>query len=279
MILREALAFGVRRLSEAGIDGAARDVRALLADAAGINPTLVTLEGDMELPDPLKFQALLDRRIAGEPVSKILGRRQFWGRDFVVTRDTLDPRPETETLIAAALELGPVERFADLGTGTGIIAISLLGEWPDASAVATDISGPALAIAELNAIGQGVRERMGLYRIRSVGQWFPPNFGSFDMILSNPPYITAQEMTELSREVHEHDPHIALTPGGDGLDPYRAIATDAGAHLNAGGHVLVEIGWKQGPDVADIFARAGLVDVRVLPDLDGRDRVVCARNP
>ena len=279
MTLREALAGAVRRLSQAGIEGAARDARLLLAEAAGINPTMVTLEGDLLLANPTRFEDMIARRLAGEPVSKILGRRQFWGRDFVVSRDTLDPRPETETLVAAALEAGPVARFADLGTGTGIIAISLLSEWPEATAVATDVSGPALEIARLNATRHKVKARLELAEMRSAGQWLTPGLGRFDMILSNPPYITEHEMQDLSREVRDHDPHVALTPGGDGLAPYRAIAASVRDHLEPGGHLMVEIGWKQGPDVANLFETAGLEKVHIWPDLDGRHRVVSGRNP
>ena len=277
MNLRQGLAEGIARLKAAGIDGAARDARALLAEAAGIAPGRVMLEADMVLPDPARFRALIARRAAGEPVSRILGRRQFWGRDFTVTRDTLDPRPETETLIAAALDIGPVARFADLGTGTGIIAVSLLGEWPGATALATDISGPALAVAGMNASDQGVRGRLELLHIGKPGVWLPEEIGRFDLILSNPPYISAREMHDLAREVRDHDPHEALTPGGDGLAPYRAIAAQAARHLNAGGHVMVEIGWRQGADVAALFRAAGLGKLRVLNDLDGRDRVVAAQ--
>ncbi|WP_372885924.1 class I SAM-dependent methyltransferase, partial [Shimia sp.] len=171
MILREALTRGIRHLREAGIADAARDARALLAEAAGIDVARLTLEADRELADPQRFEALLARRAANEPVSKILGRRQFWGRDFEVTRDTLDPRPETETLIAAALELGPVSRFADLGTGTGIIAVSLLCDWPGARAVATDVSPPALAVAGRNAARHGVGARLELCRSADVDDW------------------------------------------------------------------------------------------------------------
>ena len=277
MNLRQGLAEGIARLKAAGIDGAARDARALLAQAAGIAPGRVMLEADMVLPDPARFRALIARRAAGEPVSRILGRRQFWGRDFTVTRDTLDPRPETETLIAAALDIGPVARFADLGTGTGIIAVSLLGEWPGATALATDISGAALAVAEQNASDQDVRQRLEFLRIGKAGVWLPEEIGRFDLILSNPPYISAREMKDLAREVRDHDPHEALTPGGDGLAPYRAIAAQAARHLNAGGHVMVEIGWRQGADVAAMFRAAGLGNLRVLCDLDGRDRVVAGQ--
>jgi len=277
MTLREALTLGIRRLNEAGIEGAARDARALLAEAAGIDASRVMLEGDMALTAPDAFIAMLERRAGGEPVSKILGRRQFWGRDFVVTRDTLDPRPETETLIAAALELGPVASFADLGTGSGIIAVTLLAEWPGARATVTDVSEAAMKVALENAEAIGVASRMT--SVVSKGEWFPQSFATYDLIVSNPPYITDAEMAELSREVREHDPDVALTPGGDGLEPYRVIARDVREHLRPGGHVLVEIGWKQGADVAALFNAVGLAEVRVLPDLDGRDRVVLGRNP
>ncbi len=279
MTLREALTQGIRHLKAAGINGAARDVRALLAEAAGIDASRVSLEGDMVLADPQGFEVFLQRRADGEPVSKILGRRQFWGREFEVTRDTLDPRPETEILIAAALELGPVTRFADLGTGSGIIAVTLLCEWPNATAVATDISQAALDVACRNGARAGVEDRMTRQHIKDPDQWLPEDLGTFDLILSNPPYISEVEMAELSREVSNFDPHIALTPGGDGLSPYRALASKALHHLMPGGYVLVEIGWKQGPDVAALFQHAGLIEVAILPDLDGRDRVVKAAKP
>lgn len=277
--LREALARGIAQLRAAGIEGAARDVRALLAEAAGLDAARLTLEADTTLADPSRFDALLRRRAMGEPVAKILGHRQFWGRPFEVTRDTLDPRPETETLIAAALGLGPVDRFADLGTGTGIIAISLLCEWHEARALATDISPAALQVARRNGTRHGVAARLDLRTITDSRQWLGAQLGQFDMILSNPPYISEAEMAELSPEVAGFDPHVALTPGGDGLAPYRALAAGVGAHLRPGGHLLVEIGWRQGPDVAALFERAGLSEVVVLPDLDGRDRVVQARKP
>jgi len=279
MTLREALSLGLRQLKAAGIDGAARDARALLAEAAGVEPSRVSLEGDMTLADPKNYNAMLLRRLNGEPVSKILGRRQFWGREFEVTQDTLDPRPETETLIAAALNLGPVARIADLGTGSGIIAVTMLFEWPGAKAVVTDISQAALDVACRNADRAGVGDRMQGFCVAEPDQWVPDEIGIFDLILSNPPYISDVEMADLSREVSGFDPHIALTPGGDGLSPYRELATRALTQLRSGGHIVVEIGWKQGPDVVSLFRDAGLTAVVVLPDLDGRDRVVKASKP
>lgn len=277
MTLREALAYATRTLNAANIDGAARDARALVALSAGIAPDRITLEGDMALADTAGLEALLQRRINREPVSKILGKRLFWGHEFTVTPDTLDPRPETESLIAAALEIGQVERFADLGTGTGIIAISLLKEWPQARAVATDVSPEALVVAQANAEALGVQDRLSLVQTVDPQQWVPPELGKFDMILSNPPYISDTEMAELSPEVSDHDPHLALTPGGDGLAPYRVIAGQVATHLAPSGAILVEIGWRQGKQVRDLFENAGFSDVRILPDLDGRDRVVQAR--
>ena len=279
MTLREALSMGTRRLTEAGIQGAPRDARALLAEAAGISADRVLLEGDLTLSDPETFVAMISRRINGEPVSKILGRRLFWGRSFSITRDTLDPRPETECLIAAALELGPVADFADLGTGSGIIAVTLLAEWPDAHAVATDASPAAISVASRNSEVHKVLDRLAFLQPEAPTTWFPDGLGRFDMILSNPPYITMEEMGALSREVYDHDPHMALTPGGDGLDAYRAIASGAKAHLNETGKVLVEIGHTQGAAVVNLFKEAGFGRVRCLPDLDGRDRVVVAEMP
>lgn len=279
MNLREALAEGTQKLADAGIESAARDARALLAEAAGIDAQMVTLEGSRELGDPEAFEDFLARRINREPVSKILGRRLFWGREFRVTADTLDPRPETETLIAAALELGPPTRFADLGTGTGIIAVSLLSEWQEATAVATDVSSAALAVARENAERHGVADRLSCLELSSKNTWLPEELGQVDLILSNPPYISADEMLELSVEVRDHDPLLALTPGGDGLDPYRAIAQQAASHLSDGGWVLVEIGWRQGPQVQALFEENNWAKVAVLPDLDGKDRVVRALKP
>lgn len=277
MILREALAAVSARLAEAGVDGPARDARALVAEVAGLAADRVLIEGDLELRDNHMLDDFVARRIAGEPVSKIIGRRMFWGRDFRVTRDVLDPRPETETLIAEALSAGPVERFIDLGTGSGVIAISLLLEWPGSRAIATDLSAEAIAVARGNAETHGVEGRVDLVHVSDPSVWFPAGVGKFDLILSNPPYIGESEMPGLSREVLGYDPHIALSPGGDGLDPYRTISWQAATHLKPGGRVLVEIGWAQGVSVTALFREAGFQSVRCLPDLDGRDRVILAK--
>jgi len=275
--LRAALAAGVARLAAAGIDGAARDARALLAAATGIAPGRLSIEPDRVLqPGEIeRYQTFLDRRSRREPVARILERRLFWGRDFQVAPQTLDPRPETETLIAAALDLGPVDRLADLGTGTGIIAVTLLAEWPEATALATDIDPACLRVAAANADRHGVGGRLDCL----TSDWFSEVSGRYGLILSNPPYIGAQEMAGLAADVADYDPHLALTDGADGLTAYRQLARGAGLHLLPGGRLMVEIGPTQGRDVADIFRAAGLRDIALLPDFDGRDRVVVARMP
>ena len=273
MTLREALLEAARRLEAAGIDGAAGDARALLAEAVGIARDRLTLHlgDDLEPGAAERFAALIARRAAREPVAKILGRREFWGRDFAVTADVLDPRPETECLIAEALAGPKPLALLDLGTGSGILAVTLLAEWPEVRGVATDLSDAALAVAARNAARNGVAARLELIR----ADWFDGVTGVFDLIVSNPPYIAATEMAGLMPEVRAHDPRGALTDEAYGLSAYRAIAGGAGVHLHPGGRLMVEIGWTQGPEVADILRAAGFEAVAVLPDLEGRDRVVC----
>jgi len=271
--LREA----TRRLDEAGIEGAAGDARALLAEAMGVARDRLTLHlgEEMSAAAAARFAAMLARRVAREPVARILGRRLFWGREFIVTPEVLDPRPETECLVAAALEGPAPARLIDLGTGTGCIAVTLLAEWRGVRGVASDLSRGALAVARRNADRHGVAARLDLVE----SDWFAAIEGRFDLIVSNPPYIALAEMAALAREVRGHDPRSALGDGGDGLLAYRALARGARRHLVPGGRVLVEIGWRQGAAVAAIFAAAGLAGIRVLPDLDGRDRVVGAHLP
>lgn len=274
MTVGEVLAQATRTLHAAGIDGAPRDARALVAGAMGVEASRLTLLARDDFPDTAMagLDRMLAERCARRPVSKILGTRLFWGRSFAVTEDVLDPRPETENIIEQSL----TERCSsilDLGAGSGILAVTLLAEWPDARAVASDISAKALDVAAQNATSHGVLDRLTLL----TADWFDGISGRFDLIVSNPPYIAVNEMPDLSPEVRNHDPEIALTPGGDGLAPYRVIATRAADHLTPGGRLLVEIGWQQGPAVAEIFRSCGLRHVIVHPDMDGRPRVVSCR--
>lgn len=276
MKAQDALRRAIPRLQEAEVEDAARDARVLLAHALGIGHDRLTLK----LPDEMTeaqasmYEDALAARMARQPVAQITGRRLFWGQSFRVTRDVLDPRPETETLVAEALKK-PFLKMLDLGTGTGCILLSCLKGMPLARGVGTDISDAALQVAIGNTRDLGLEARA---RFRK-SDWFAQVTGAFDLIVSNPPYIAAEEMPTLAPEVRDWEPHLALTPGGDGLDAYRAIARGAGARLMPGGRLLVEIGPTQGAAVATLFGAAGLEEVRILPDMDGRDRVVAATKP
>lgn len=274
MSAQQALRAAVERLTAAGVPQAAQDARRLLAEALSIGADRLGLHLSEALPAAAaaKFDTLIEARLRRQPVSQILGRRAFWGRDFRVTPAVLDPRPETETLIAAALA-EPFAHVLDLGTGSGAILLTLLAERPGARGLGVDLSPSALEVCAANRAALGLEARADL----AVSDWFSQVRGGFDLIVSNPPYIAAGEMPGLSPEVRDWEPWIALTPGGDGLGAYRVITGGAGESLTAGGRLMVEIGPTQGQAVVEMFARSGLVDLRILPDLDGRDRVVIGR--
>lgn len=269
----DALRGAIARLKDGGLLDPARDARLLLAHAMQIGADRLTLH----LPDTLsdtaleRFDDAIDARLQRQPVSQITGQRAFWGHSFVVTPDVLDPRPETECLIAKALE-APFERVLDLGTGSGAILLSLLAERPDATGLGGDISHAALSVAKRN------RQRLDLNdRAEFVASnWFETIKGKFDLIVSNPPYIGADEMDGLEPETRDWEPHLALTPGGDGLAPYRIIAAQAGNFMTRNARILLEIGPTQGRKVSEFLSNAGFENVTVLPDFDDRDRVVSA---
>lgn len=269
----EALRAALPRLQAAGVEGAARDLRLLLAFATGIPPDRLT----PVLADPLpgaaaaRFEAAVTARVARQPVSQIVGGRLFWGRWFRVTPDVLDPRPETETLIAAALD-GEFSRVLDLGTGSGAILITLLAERAGATGTGVDLSPKALSVAAANAAALSVAGRATFLQ----SDWLSAVRGRFDLVVANPPYIAEAEMPGLSPEVRLWEPRLALTPGGDGLDACRSILRDVRSVLVPGGRVLLEIGASQGDAVAALCQSAGLQAVTVLQDMDGRDRVVSA---
>lgn len=271
--LRDALPAAAARLAAAGVETPGRDARLLLAAATGLPPDRLSLNPDLALDvaAAARLEALVAARAARRPMAQILGWRDFWRHRFRVTPDVLDPRPETETLVAEALR-APFARVLDLGTGSGAILLSLLAERPQATGLGTDISEPALDVARANAAALGLTGRAAFRR----ADWFAGVEGRYDLIVSNPPYIAESEIDGLAPEVRDWEPRGALTPGGDGLAAYRAIAAGASAHLAQGGRLVVEIGVGQGAAVAAILGAAGLGPVRVLPDLDGRDRVVAA---
>lgn len=270
-----------RRLAEAGIDGPRLDARVLLAAACGVAPGDLVLGRVTDLTSVQRgrFTRFLNRRLSGEPVGRILGVREFWSLPFRLGRETLEPRPDSETLVEACLDRLPDRaapwRLLDLGTGTGCLLLSLLHECPAATGLGVDIAAGALRVARSNARALGLKARS---RFRQ-GDWLGGLTGEFDLILSNPPYIASAEVDTLSREVAGHDPRRALDGGPDGLAPYRILAAQAPARLRPGGWLVVEIGWDQGEAVAGLWRQAGLLEVSVSPDLAGHDRVVAGRLP
>ncbi len=215
-------------------------------------------EPDLIVPPDVaaRFSSFIERRRKFEPVSRILGNREFYGRSFRVTPDVLDPRADTETLIEAVLALakdqGPI-RILDLGTGSGAIAVTLLAELPGATVVASDLSAAALRVAKGNAEALGVAGRASFVQ----ANWFEGIGGRFDLIVSNPPYVPLGDIAGLARDVREFDPPRALDGGPDGLEAYRRIAGGAGGHLAPKGHIVLEIGAGQENAVNNIFKGAG----------------------
>jgi release factor glutamine methyltransferase len=253
------------------------DAEWLLSHVLGQSRGWLYAHGDDELDAAAeaRFAELLARRIAGEPVAYLVGRRGFWCFDLKVTPATLIPRPETELLVELALErlpTGQVLSIADLGTGSGAIALALAHERPDARVIATDASFAALEVAEGNA------RALGLENIAFLqGDWLAPLRGeAFDLIASNPPYIAAAD-AHLEQGDLRFEPPAALASGADGLEAIRVIVRDAPSHLVSGGWLLLEHGWEQGEAVRELLTGAGLIDVGTARDLEDRDRVSYGR--
>jgi release factor glutamine methyltransferase len=222
------------------------------------------------------IRAALTRRLAHEPVARLRGTKPFAGRDYLLNAETLEPRDDTETLLDAVSPFVAMRkpcRILDIGTGTGILAISLLGRFPHATAVATDIAPGAIAAANANAARHGVAARFHA----QLGDLFAGVAGPFDLILSNPPYIASADIAGLAPEVVNHDPHLALDGGADGLDFYRRIADAASPFLADDGMLAVEIGFDQALSVGDVFAQAGWQQAGLHHDLGGRPRVLVFR--
>ena len=257
----------------------AADAECLLAHALGRPRTWLYAHGDARAEPALRqrFDALVARRAAGEPVAYLTGRRGFWNLELQVTPDTLIPRPETELLVELALARLPRDRavdVADLGTGSGAIALAIARERPRARVVATDASPAALAVAQGNAQGLAI----GNVECR-LGDWLAPLAGDrFDLIASNPPYIAAGD-PHLEAGDLRFEPPAALASGADGLDAIRRSVAAAPAHLHPGGWLLLEHGWDQGPAVRGLLQVGGFVEVATHPDLEGRDRTSLGRRP
>lgn len=280
--IAQALVEATQILRRAGITEARRDAAVLLAHLIGRDQTYLIAYAERELAgaDIGRYRAAVERRAAGEPLQYITGHQEFFNLDFAVTPDVLIPRPETELLVETALELlgATDERRAvcDVGTGSGCIIISLLHERPQLRGVATDISPDALKVAARNAAQHGVGGRLEFVAADCLDA-LSPERARFSLIASNPPYVTEMALPHLQREVREHEPHVALTPGGDGISIIGRLLRDAPSFLEAGGHLLLEIGFDQHEAVP------GLIDTRVWTlldihkDLQGIPRTVALR--
>jgi release factor glutamine methyltransferase len=265
------------------IDSPETDARVLLGHALGLDRSALTASSDRALSptEAAAVAAIGARRLARAPVAHLVGHREFWSLDLRVTPDTLVPRPETETIIEAALDAvdrsGPRTRpllIADLGTGTGALLLALLQELPHAFGIATDLSPKALAVARDNATRHRLERRAAFVQ----GDFGTALAGPFDLVVSNPPYISSDEIPVLAPEVKDHDPLLALDGGPDGLDAYRAIARDAGRLLAPDGTLVVELGAGQAAAVVGLLAGAGLsTETPVRPDLAGIPRAMTAR--
>jgi release factor glutamine methyltransferase len=266
------LADVTRRLSEAGIEAPEAEAAALLrlaqrmagARAAALLPGLV------------------DKRVARWPLDRIEGSRGFWTLELGLNAATLSPRPDTETLVAAALDHGNrrwgvegPKRILDLGCGSGAILLALLSEWPQASGVGVDLSAEAIAQAKANALANAALipavERRAAF---SHGNWFSRLEGQFDLILSNPPYIPSAAIAALEPEVRDHDPLLALDGGTDGLEAYRAILGEAAGFLGPDGLVILEIGHDQGESLRILAASHGFGLIEARRDLGGHERAL-----
>jgi len=278
--IREA----ITALKSANIENAEFLAQQILCESTGLSSAQLFLRADTAIAHEARqrVDALLKRTCAHEPLSRIIGKRDFHGRMFKLNEATLDPRPDSETLIAAVLELSKEQggnpwadkpfRFIDVGTGTGCLAITLLAIFPTARALATDIEDAALEAARQNASDHGVLDRLELANKKSLEEIEGP----FDLLISNPPYIPSNEISSLASEVKDHDPHRALDGGPDGLATYRQIASRLKKVVPQGWAVF-EVGASQAYDVLEIFQKIPIRDHRLRKDLSGHTRCVAVR--
>jgi len=267
----------INQFREAGLETPDLDARILVMAATGFSHTDMIARGTEDVPPAARerIAQYAQRRLSGEPIDHILGYCEFYGRRFNISKDVLSPRPETETLVEAALDIlkdKPEARILDLGTGSGAIIISILAEASHVEGVAVDLSEAALGVARNNAQMYEVESRLALLN----GSWFEPVEGHFDIILSNPPYITDAAMDELETEVSEFDPDLALRGGEDGLMAYSDIIAEAQNYLKTDGILLFEIGYNQGNTVSHLLEQEGFKDISVSKDLSGHARMIKA---
>jgi release factor glutamine methyltransferase len=275
--VRTALARMTQVFATAGIDSASRDARFLLQSLLGLDGAALLSGSERRLGDAASHVAdAVRRRLAREPVSRIIGAREFYGRTFAITPDVLDPRPETETVVELALDILKAEgladkalSIADIGTGSGILIVTLLAELPNACGIATDITEAALVVARGNAERLGVADRVSFVATRGLEGCTVP----LDLIVSNPPYIPTADIAGLEPEVRKYDPDTALDGGPDGLQVYREIANHI-ASLQHSSRLVVEVGAGQAPDVTKVFSSAGGSFLEDRKDLGGHVRAV-----
>jgi release factor glutamine methyltransferase len=277
----EALKLLVERFRRSGLDEPVREARLALCAAADLPPAALLAAPEAPLGGvAARLEEFAVRRGSGEPLSKIVGRREFWGLALTISPDVLDPRPETETIVEAAVALFPEMRQArlrvlDLGVGSGALLCALLHEFVNARGLGVDISAAAAEVARRNVAACGLAGRANI----RVGSWTDGVVGLFDLVVSNPPYIPTADIEGLSREVRHFDPPLALDGGVDGLDAYRAIFPEAARLLAPDGWLLVEAGAGQAGAVLAIAAKAGFLEGWTRRDLAGVERVVVARSP
>ena len=272
-ILKEAAS----ELDNAGVPEARREAGSLLSFILGKDRTFLISHAEDETDENsfVQFREFVERRAAGEPLQYITGVQDFYGREFCVTPDVLIPRPETELLVEAALQKvgDTAPSICDVGTGSGCIAVTLLCELVNARAVAIDKSSPALEVAKLNAQKHSVAER-ALFVISDCFDTLDSREYDFDLIVSNPPYVAAAALEGLQREVRDHEPLVALSPGGDGLGVIRRLIDEGPAFIKPNGHLLMEIGFDQGEAVESLVRNSAWSLQEVRPDLQGIPRIV-----
>ncbi|MGV8998070.1 MAG: peptide chain release factor N(5)-glutamine methyltransferase [Parvibaculaceae bacterium] len=268
------------RLREAGIDNANLDARLLVQAACACGEIDMIREPGKRISEAEEssLAGFELRRLKGEPVSRILGTREFWGLDFLIGPHTLDPRADSETLVEVALKLLPVDKkttILDLGTGSGCLLIALLHERILAEGTGIDLAMETLDLSMENARNASVSDRATFRH----GRWAEGIVQKFDLVISNPPYIRASDINELTPEVRDFDPVLALSGGADGYDAYHDLAQVLPVLLEPAGHAVIELGQGQGPQVRALFEEAGLVIVTIANDLGGVPRALVARLP
>ncbi len=274
MKLQKVLADTAFKLSQSGIESAARDARILTAHALGVPISDLSLKITDKVSANIifKLEKLILRRVNKEPISKILGRRDFWGRTFSINKNVLDPRGDTETLIDYVIGK-PRKTVLELGTGSGVIAVTLACEWKEVQVTAIDISEDALLLAQINAEKFNVQDKIHFLK----SDWFDNVEGMFDLIISNPPYVGWMEQDEISIEVKKYDPEIAIFAGNDGFDAYKRIIPNLAKFLNPDGFVVLEIGASQSKKVKNMMNSFGFFDVEIVKDLFGKDRLITSK--